>query len=568
MASSALIALVLLGVGWLIYRSIAGLITDTASVTHTHIVIETLSETLSLLKDVQGSQRGFVITGQEKYLDSYRAALPLIDQDLEKLKLLTADNPAQLQRLNSLKGIVENRLDLARTIIDVRRSQGFAASQRLILTGEGKREMDRIRFGIAEMEAEERRLLKRRSEAAQSSSRLALGVSSSGLLIVVLMVFVMLLLIRRESWRRMEVEAGLETANLNLQDSLTTLERLTKEMTLIAMLAEMLQSCRTSAEAYAVIGRTLPQVFPNATAALSLINASQNLVETVLKVPEETITPQSLFSPDECWALRRGHIHLVQNADSEVPCPHLTRAAVGESKEKETLPGSMLCLPLAAHGQTLGVLSIAAQPAGAFSEADQRVAFAVAEHASLALANLRLQETLRLESIRDPLSGLFNRRYLEASFEREIARATRREHPLSVIMIDIDFFKRFNDNFGHEAGDLVLQKFGDFLKSQSRAEDIACRYGGEEFTLILPDASLEAARNRAEQLRIGAAQLSLEYRRQQLPGITISVGVAAFPTHGLAKEDLMRAADAALYRAKKEGRDRVLMAETPAQIED
>lgn len=559
------IAVILSVVGAMIYTSVSELLEDMARVTHTHIVMGTVAETLSLVKDVETSQRGYIITGQNRYLDPYHAAIPLLKQNLIKLKSLTADNDTQQRHLLPLTEAITNRLSVARAVIGVRRKQGFAAAQRIISTGEGRREMDAIRAGIADMDAEERRLLELRSNNAQSASRFALIAGAGGLLVVIIIVFLILNLVRRESMRRMEVEEGLEKANVQLQDSLNVMQRLTQEMTIIATFAEMLQSCRSESEAYNVIKRTLPQVLPEAAATLGLINASQNLVETVLQIPQDGITPNVLFSPNDCWALRRGHIHLVQDESSGIPCPHLvdTKLTTDDSANgnKQSPPGAMLCLPLMAHGETLGVLTIFAKQDQTLSESDQRVAFAVAEHVSLAVANLKLQQTLRTQSIRDPLSGLFNRRYLEVSFEREIARALRHTHPLSVLMIDIDFFKKFNDSFGHEAGDLLLKEFGGFLVGQCRGEDIACRYGGEEFTIILPETSIEVAQKRADQLRLGTSQLQVEYRRQRLPQITISIGIAAFPIHGTSKEDLMRAADTALYRAKKAGRDCTIIAE-------
>ena len=181
----------------------------------------------------------------------------------------------------------------------------------------------------------------------------------------------------------------------------------------------------------------------------------------------------------------------------------------------------------------------------------------VAEHIALALANLKLRETLRSQSIRDPLTGLFNRRYMEESLEREMRRASRGRHPVGIIMLDLDHFKKFNDSYGHDAGDALLRIVGNTLQRSIRAEDIACRYGGEEFTLILPEASLIDAAQRAESIRESIRNLNIQHRRQQLGGVTVSAGVAIFPDHGPTGDAVLRAADAALYQAKARGRDRV-----------
>jgi len=168
---------------------------------------------------------------------------------------------------------------------------------------------------------------------------------------------------------------------------------------------------------------------------------------------------------------------------------------------------------------------------------------------------------LRELAIRDPLTGLFNRRYLEESLALEMLRARRKQYPIGIIMVDIDHFKRFNDIHGHTAGDAVLIRVGSFLRTQVRSSDVACRYGGEEFILILPEASREITEMRAESIRRDIKQIPVEYDGQNLEAVTLSLGVAAFPAHGLTIDAVLRAADAALYRAKLDGRDRIVVAE-------
>jgi len=185
---------------------------------------------------------------------------------------------------------------------------------------------------------------------------------------------------------------------------------------------------------------------------------------------------------------------------------------------------------------------------------------AMADFIALALVNIQLRDTLKQEATRDSLSGLFNRRYMEETMNREISRASRYGNPLGIIMLDLDHFKRFNNNFGHEAGDLVIQKLGNYLQNSIRKEDIACRYGGEEFTLILPGASLEVTKKRAEMLRQEIEKLKINYHGTTLNNITVSQGVAVYPDHGQTGDAVLRAADHALYRAKRAGRKQVKLA--------
>ena len=194
------------------------------------------------------------------------------------------------------------------------------------------------------------------------------------------------------------------------------------------------------------------------------------------------------------------------------------------------------------------------------TESKQQIAIAIADSVVLALANLKLRTHLREQSIRDSLTGLFNRRYLEETLEREFNRAVRLQRPVGVIMLDLDHFKNFNDTFGHEAGDVLLRRLGSFLKQHLRGGDLACRYGGEEFALILPEVSLENVRLRAEQLREGIKQLNVQYNNTILPALALSVGIAMFPEHGSTSQRVLNAADAALYEAKRKGRDRIVVA--------
>jgi diguanylate cyclase (GGDEF)-like protein len=198
-----------------------------------------------------------------------------------------------------------------------------------------------------------------------------------------------------------------------------------------------------------------------------------------------------------------------------------------------------------------------------FHDSYQRLAISAASQIALSLASLQLRETLREQSIRDPLTRLFNRRFLEESFERELQIASRKKQSIAVLFLDLDHFKRFNDTFGHDAGDLVLQSLADLFRNFFRATDICCRYGGEEFAIILPESSSQDAAARAEALCSEVNGLRLQYKNQPLGTLTLSVGVAAFPEHGSTCLGLLKIADKCLYESKTHGRDRVTVAASP-----
>jgi PAS domain S-box-containing protein len=257
-------------------------------------------------------------------------------------------------------------------------------------------------------------------------------------------------------------------------------------------MGDLLDACLTLTEVYGVVRRSMEGMFPGA-GALHVINASRNLVETVAAWGPSGAGGETVFAPADCWALRRGRTHVVEKSVDGLVCAHL----------ETPLPDSYLCIPLVAQGEAVGVLYLAhGVEIAPFSPEEQRVAAVAADKLGLSLANLALRERLRTQSVRDHLTSLFNRRYMEETLERELRRAQRNTVPLSVIMVDVDHFKRFNDDHGHDAGDALLAELGRLLRGHVRVEDVPCRVGGEEFAIVLPGAAAKDALRRAEDLRI------------------------------------------------------------------
>jgi len=255
--------------------------------------------------------------------------------------------------------------------------------------------------------------------------------------------------------------------------------------------------------------------------------------------------------------------HSVRENRAELICRHLAQSP-------SALPS--MCVPLIAQGQMLGLLHL--QGIKTFLHAAQitetvdpalELATCVADDLSLAYANMKLRETLREQSIRDSLTGLFNRRFVDEFLVRELALAERKTRQLSMIALDIDHFKRINDTFGHGAGDKVLQKVGTILQAHVRDSDVASRVGGEEFLLLLSESPLPLAVKRAEDIRNAIREMPLQYEDRDLGRITASFGAVAFPDHGRTPEALIRAADKALYDAKHAGRNIVVSARLPVQ---
>jgi len=356
---------------------------------------------------------------------------------------------------------------------------------------------------------------------------------------------------------------ALRQSNDRLALSIAQTEEQTREIRVMAKMGRMLQSSAAREELFDIIGSYARELFPTETGALFIYSPSRDDLDAAVTWGDFPADgSQRRFAPGECWSLRQGQTYQQDAAHAGLHCPHV----------KNLQAGHYLCVPLMAHGEALGVLHLrfSTDEAAAGSttrtrtiEAASALAGSVAEYAALAFANQLLQDKLKNQAIRDPLTELFNRRYAEETLVRELQRAARKQTPLSVIFLDLDHFKRINDTYGHDAGDAVLQKVGIFLKTHTRGHDVACRYGGEEFLLVMADAPLEVARQRAEALREGIQSLEIVHKSQSI-AVTASLGVAAFPDSGVDRDQLLKAADVALYEAKSSGRNRVVTAHPAA----
>jgi diguanylate cyclase (GGDEF)-like protein len=350
-----------------------------------------------------------------------------------------------------------------------------------------------------------------------------------------------------EMAERERTQNELNRQTSQLVDELTVRSQ---ESGLLARMGELLHSCNTEQEALSIVLGFAPKLFPSLGGAVILLKASKNLLEVVGSWDPCELSI-GVFEPTSCWALRTGHRYLVEAGDRVAPCVHAKGVA-----------NAYLCIPIQAHGDALGIIHFqAAELTKIITKQEQSLSGTFAEQIGLSIANIRLREALRNQSIRDTVTGLFNRRYLEETLEREIHRSARIGQSLGIIMFDLDHFKGFNDRFGHDAGDAVLQSIGLFLSKNTRVDDIACRYGGEEFILILPSSNSKDTELRAEQLRAAVKELKVTHLGRSLGTVTISVGVATFPLHGNLPAQLVAKADGALYQAKKRGRDRVVVAD-------
>ncbi len=345
--------------------------------------------------------------------------------------------------------------------------------------------------------------------------------------------------IKEDITERKQFEWALNAANEQLTSTVARLEQHNNDMILLNRLSDMLQQSVTVAEACTVAAQCAAQLFSGQSGAIYLRNVPTSEIE--LAAHWGHTSPESLQTlPEEC------------------------RAMVYANYAPGTLDhSSCLCNALTVQGEQVGILQICCDPRHEHHiyEHWRWLAGMMSEHLSLTLANLRLREHLHAQSIRDPLTGLFNRRYQDETLERELRRARRHGYAVGIIMLDIDHFKQFNTDYLHDGGDALLRAMGQFLQTCIRGEDIAGRYGGDEFTLILPGATLADTQRRAEQIRTDVQRLRIRHDGRLMRKITISAGVAVFTSHGNNDDAVIKAADSALYRAKAAGRNRVVVAD-------
>jgi diguanylate cyclase (GGDEF)-like protein len=518
------------------------------------------------------------LTGEEAFLAPFDALVRLRPSAVRELEVLLAADPLQLERLRRIDGLFESwRREV---VTATTRATGLPAARRAEalapVTGiAGQRLTEQMGMIEAELIGAERWRLARADARLSARDRAATATALAGLagavLLGLLVVFGftrrVLGPIRALARAAVALQNGIlsERAEVCADDELGGLarsfnamadriDRRDRDLARRHELSHLLQTASDAPEAITIFERFTPALLPGASGALYTISASR--IELDLRsrfgANEDAARPQT--APEDCWALRQGHAYLVPDVDRKLVCEHLGG--------RHGLRDPYVCLPLLAQGETLGLLHVSfpgSVLAGAPLEARLEELEAIGTILGLALSNLALREKLKAQSVRDALTGFYNRRFLEESLPREIERCRRRGLPLAVVMADLDHFKKLNDTWGHEAGDLALQRFADAARRHFRKEDLLCRYGGEEFCFVLPECSLEDARVRASEQLEAQRSAIVRFGRDSVGPVTTSLGLAGFPSHADEGAALLRLADGALYRAKLLGRDRLVV---------
>jgi diguanylate cyclase (GGDEF)-like protein len=308
-----------------------------------------------------------------------------------------------------------------------------------------------------------------------------------------------------------------------------------RNINIINNMIEEMQQFETEENVFRVLKQFLPQLFPGLSAKLHVPEVNTGAMRSVVSIGDEPMLTVSI-PPDLL----------------------LDAAPTGVAPDPKDPGGAKsIAIPINSGSAVSGLFVLASD---LITDDDRSMIHVLADSIGYALTNARLHVSLRQEAIHDSLTGVFNRRYMEESLRRDLSRLRRIQHPLSIIMLDIDHFKRFNDTFGHQVGDRVLQEIGSTLCNCVRAEDIVCRYGGEEFIVLLPGADTAIALERAKMIAEKIRMIRFTTTDSGFQSITVSMGISMFPKHGCEIDELLRAADASLYQAKNSGRDCIILA--------
>lgn len=542
------VPLLLLGLnGWFLYSSLNQLFLASQWVRHTLVVRETLAEIMGDLLNAETGQRGYLLTSEQLYLAPYHQARLELSQRLDRLEPLLSEQASHRQRFREIRSLVSAKFSELDATIAALENEGVTAATALVRQNRGKIIMDRLRVLVGELQQAEGALLVNRQAEYERARTVALS-SFAVLMVAVLALFAVVYWTgRREFLSTTAATARVSEYAASLNQSVARLKQERNEIAMLNEAGNFLQSCDTMDEVAMLAGPFLDRIFPQLGGGLYIYAASRNQL-TMLAGWGGGASPE-LLHPGECWSIRRGMKHHQRQGSGVPRCCHHGDA------------GDTLCLPLMAHGEAIGLLSFRCDPySEGIEDGSLRLADMLAHQLGLTLSNIRLRETLNEQSIRDPLTNAFNRRYLDTVAQKELAQADRQHEAIAVAMLDIDHFKRFNDLHGHLAGDVALSGVVDYLQKCLRAGDWLFRYGGEEFLIMMRGISPDDARQRFEEMIGGVAELQLNHEDRVLPKVTISVGLAMFPDHDKSFAGLVALADEALYAAKKGGRNRLCIA--------
>jgi diguanylate cyclase (GGDEF)-like protein len=551
--SFAITALVLLLLGAAVVGIADRFLNETRSIDVAQQQLTGLAQIGRAEREAIAAQRAYLLTGDVEQRNRFQQGIARVSFSVVEFDRVAAQGSDYTSEVAALQHALDARIKRAELVVATHDRDGADAAQTLLRDGTS------IGLELAIRDASERlsnainTQLAAAMAASERSSYWLLLAAALGAPVALLALGIGYLTLRREVRSRRAAEQDNESARIKLQTSVERLTQVSGDMQRLSAYAGLLQTCDTTEEVLDVTRVCFAALIPDYAGMVYLIGNNQTEAAMAAEWGLTRLVSADRIAPAQCWAWRRAQPYLTTSDNADLRCTHVTGSAQATAS---------LCLPLNAHGVTHGLLYID----GPEPLRNERLATTAAEQLSLALANLSLRESLREQSIKDALTGLYNRRHLLRTLGVEGARSERGGRPLALMMLDVDHFKAFNDCHGHAAGDAVLVAVGRMLAATHRAGDIACRYGGEEFVVILPETDVEAARACAEATRRAIAELKLDFDGNELPPITASFGVAAFPGSTENPDQLLDAADKALYLAKSRGRNQVALSERASPL--
>ncbi|MFZ2997168.1 diguanylate cyclase [Sphingobium sp.] len=538
--------------------------------------------------------RGYVVTRDPSHLVAYqreKAAMRSVEDRIRHLRDAGA-SASELQALQQAIHWADGLTDEQTMALQVARSGDRETARGILFGDEYGREMDRVAAQVSKFQYMLDQRTNHAVEAATDGARLWRSMSEIMLGITAILVLCVLYFVLKQRILHPVVRLSDVVTRLAAQDydaippdlrqvdeigdmahaigifreNGLERQRLERERDtdrvlrdLLSRMTQRLQGCDNVDDLADVVRRFTPEIVPALAGRLYMLDKRRSvMVQACAWGGPLGSSPD--FPTSTCWALRRGQPHRPASDAIDIPCDHL-----GDHDSLTTI-----CIPLVAQGKSIGLLYLERRsdaPACDLSPFDHYLEM-LAENIGLALANLRLRDALHAMAMADALTGLSNRRHFDQALQGHLDRAERNHLPLACLMIDIDHFKRFNDTFGHDAGDAVLRAFAQVLADAVREEQMAFRLGGEEFLLLMPGLTLDQALERAGHVQQRIRDLQVDYRGKPLGSVTASFGLAAYPDHGDTHR-LVATADAALLRAKRDGRDRIVVAtirDMPAAI--
>lgn len=508
-------------------------------VKHTNTVIAKINELEVNIQQADKSHLLAILTNNEEYFVQYIVISNTFIQQAIALDQLVSDNPIQKKRASALLAASDKLAAIKYRSLPNQKKQLANRAGSLDPIFAISHQMLDI---LTQMLAEEQKLLNIRYD---NSNHLLEQLKLTFIILVVafsILAAMGYVLYRNANLKQIDFQKSLMSSQSLAQANL-------QNISIMSEMSNLLLACRDTTESFGVIAHFAKKIIQSDAGAMYLYWESRNQLERKAEWGEK-LESQLVFEPSTCWALRRGQMHVYDHALDTIPCNHITEHA----------QVSTICIPISAQGIVQGAIYFQRSHLSSFIESEQQLLSNFSSQIALALANMRLKETLKDQTVRDTLTGLFNRRFMEENLQQIISNAERKNTQFGIVMLDIDHFKQFNDRHGHDAGDAILREIGQLLKNTMRGSDTACRYGGEEFVLIFPESTLAFVEKRCAELLKKIEALNIQYLGNPLGILTASIGIVIYPTHGTNVEVLIRAADTALYEAKASGRNQLKIA--------